>query len=65
MSRCCRTSGSHGHPVLSVWGTDIIGYGTDLADYVNHEFDDFDAHTPDGWRPQATVSFWRDFLPKT
>ncbi|MGW4031843.1 hypothetical protein ACWEFL_21455 [Streptomyces sp. NPDC004838] len=48
-----------------MWGTDIIGYGTDLADYVNHEFDDFDAHTPDGWRPQATVSFWRDFLPKT
>ncbi|MFI8370960.1 hypothetical protein [Streptomyces sp. NPDC085466] len=56
--------GSHGHPVLSVWGTDIICYGTDLVDYVNHEFDDFDAHTPDDWRPQATVSFWRDFLPK-
>ncbi|MDN3296344.1 hypothetical protein QWM81_20200 [Streptomyces ficellus] len=54
--------GSHGHPVLSIWGTDMICYGTDLADYINHEFDDFDAHTPDDWNPRATVAFWQDFL---
>ncbi|MEU3408842.1 hypothetical protein [Streptomyces sp. NPDC006670] len=58
-------AGSYGHPVLSIWGTDIICYGTDLVDYVNHEFDDFDAHTPEDWRPQATVGFWRDFLSST
>ncbi|WP_123466807.1 hypothetical protein [Streptomyces sp. CEV 2-1] len=54
--------GSHGHPVLSIWGTDIIYYGVDLADYVNHEFDDFSAHAPDDWNPRATVAFWQDFL---
>ncbi|MDX3225556.1 hypothetical protein [Streptomyces sp. ME19-01-6] len=54
--------GSHGHPVLSIWGTDIIYYGADLADYVNHEFDDFSAHTPDDWDPRATIAFWQDFL---
>lgn len=54
--------GSHGHPVLSIWGTDIIYYGADLADYINHEFDDFSAHTPDDRAPRATVSFWQDFL---
>jgi hypothetical protein len=54
--------GSHGHPVLSIWGTDIIYYGADLADYINHEFDDFSAHTPDNWNPRATVEFWADFL---
>lgn len=55
--------GSHGHPVLSMWQTDIICYGDDLVDYVHHEFD------PPGTRsyesrpaPQATVAFWRDFL---
>ncbi|MFI6686508.1 hypothetical protein [Streptomyces sp. NPDC050485] len=54
--------GSHGHPVMSIWGTDIIYYGADLADYINHEFDDFSAHTPDDWNPRATVAFWQDFL---
>ncbi|MER5281033.1 hypothetical protein ABT025_35615 [Streptomyces sp. NPDC002809] len=54
--------GSYGHPVMSIWGADIIYYGADLADYINHEFDDFSAHTPDGWDPRATVAFWQDFL---
>ena len=27
-------NGTHGHPVLSVYQTDIIFYGTDLADYM-------------------------------
>ncbi|MFH9554520.1 hypothetical protein [Streptomyces sp. NPDC017435] len=54
--------GAHGHPVLSIWGTDIIYYCADLADYINHEFDDFSDRTPDGWNPRATVEFWQDFL---
>ena len=30
--------GTYGHPVLSIYQTDIIVYGTDLADYINCEF---------------------------
>lgn len=40
--------GAHGHPVLSVWGTDTTYYGyygADLADCINHESDDFSDHT--------------------
>jgi hypothetical protein len=29
--------GTYGHPVLSIYQTDIIIYGTDLADYINQE----------------------------
>ncbi|WP_369182162.1 hypothetical protein [Streptomyces sp. Y1] len=54
--------GTSGHPVLSIWGTDMISYGGDLAEYIDHEF----AHpggfpVPEGWDPQATVPFWKDF----
>ena len=53
--------GDSGHPVLSVWQTDIIYYGLDLADYINQEFG-----TPDTgeepWSPRASVEFWRDLL---
>lgn len=54
---------TYGHPVLSVWdGTDIIYYGSDLADYIDHEFNE--DHEPDweNWNPKATVPFWKDFL---
>lgn len=30
--------GQWGHPVLSVWGVDVIYYGNDLVDYIDHEF---------------------------
>jgi hypothetical protein len=53
--------GTFGHPVLSMWGTDVIYYGADLVDYVNQEFGPRSEH-PDGWSPQATVPFWRDYL---
>jgi hypothetical protein len=52
--------GSYGHPVLSVWGTDIICYGHDLADYVDREFGTFDENAP--WPSHASVPFWSDFL---
>ena len=54
---------SYGHPVLSMWGTDIIYYGTDLVDYIHQEFGGpgIDRNDP-RWQPRATVEFWRDFL---
>ncbi|MEU7921392.1 hypothetical protein [Micromonospora zamorensis] len=52
--------GSYGHPVLSMYQTDIIYYGDDLEDYIHSEFG---GPAPDrGQEPQATVTFWRDFL---
>ncbi|WP_406376132.1 hypothetical protein OG788_41825 [Streptomyces sp. NBC_00647] len=54
---------TYAHPVLSIWdGTDIIYYGSDLADYIDHEFNE--DHEPDweNWNPKATVPFWKDFL---
>ncbi|MGW4551273.1 hypothetical protein ACWEN4_33735 [Streptomyces violaceorubidus] len=49
-----------GHPVLSVWGTDIICYGHDLADYIDREFSELDEDAL--WAPHASVPFWKDFL---
>ncbi|MFC4125689.1 hypothetical protein [Nocardia rhizosphaerae] len=55
----------YGHPVLSVHQTDIIIYGTDLANYITNEFAD---HGEDGWsisddwnRPPL-VAFWGDLV---
>ncbi|RDI33187.1 hypothetical protein [Lentzea flaviverrucosa] len=53
--------GTSGHPVLSVWGTDIMCYGTDLADYVDREFRNPTPEFPDDWAPRATVPFWREY----
>jgi hypothetical protein len=55
--------GTYGHPVLSMWQTDIIYYGYDLADYIASEFGDQGTSHGDPRRtPQATVPFWRDFI---
>ena len=43
-----------------MWGTDIIYYGHDLADYIDREFGDVDDDAP--WAPQASVPFWKDCL---
>ncbi|MEV0896029.1 hypothetical protein [Actinoplanes sp. NPDC049802] len=53
--------GSSGHPVLSVYQTDIIYYGVDLLDYLHREFGTAPGRngTDD---PEATVPFWRDFV---
>jgi hypothetical protein len=54
--------GTHGHPVLSIYQTDIIVYGIDLADYIDHEFG------RPGWSISADLTpppmgpFWSDFL---
>lgn len=50
-------AGTYGHPVLSMEQTDIIVYGEDLADYVEHEF----AGRPVG-DATVTVEFWRDLI---
>jgi len=48
-----------GHPVLSVYQTDVVHYGNDLADWLNREF----ALGEPADRPtRATVPFWRDLL---
>ncbi|MFE2015475.1 hypothetical protein [Streptomyces sp. NPDC059491] len=54
--------GNFGHPVLSVWQTDMIYYGLNLIDYVHREFDEAREAVDDAWNPKATVPFWRDFL---
>ncbi len=52
--------GTYGHPVLSIYQTDIIVYGTDLADYINCEFGRRFI-SPD-WTPPPMVPFWSDFF---
>lgn len=54
--------GSFGHPVLSMWQTDVIHYGMDLADYIYQEFDEARGEADDSWNPRATALFWRDLL---
>jgi hypothetical protein len=54
--------GTHGHPVLSIYQTDIIVYGTDLADYINNDFSGSGWHISTDWTPPPMVPFWSDFL---
>ena len=55
--------GTYRHPVLSIWQTDIIYYGLDLADYIDCEFGRHDpAEATDTRNPRATVEFWRDLV---
>jgi hypothetical protein len=51
--------GTYGHPVLSIYQTDIIVYGTDLADYINCEFGRWFISAD--WTPPPMVPFWSDF----
>lgn len=54
--------GTFGHPVLSMWGTDIVYYGIDLYDYIHQEFDEARGEVDEAWQPRATVPFWRDLV---
>ena len=53
--------GSYGHPVLSMFETDIVIYGTDLAEYIDHEFT-IGHRVIAGWTPSAMVPFWSGYL---
>ncbi|MFF2197561.1 hypothetical protein [Streptomyces sp. NPDC058157] len=55
--------GAYGHPVLSMYQTDIIVYGDDLVDYVHHEFGGLRSDRPVvAGDLEATVPFWRDLV---
>lgn len=56
--------GTHGHPVLSIHQTDVIYYGSDIAEYIHRELarelvPRWDDPT---WTPHSTVAFWTDIL---
>jgi hypothetical protein len=53
-------AGLSGHPVLSIYQTDVIPYGNDLRDWVYREFGIGAASAEAGRR--ATVPFWRDLI---
>ena len=57
--------GTYGHAVLSIYQTDIIVYGADLADYIYQEFGGAPAprrDAPQNPKPlRLTVDFWSDF----
>jgi hypothetical protein len=54
--------GTQGHPVLSVWQSDTIFYGIDLADYVTRDFSDAHRGTPVDHSAISAdlVPFWAD-----
>lgn len=57
----CEEPHARGNPIISVWGTDIVYYGSDLATYIANEFflkrDDRDfAKVP------ADVPFWLSIM---
>jgi hypothetical protein len=54
--------GTFGHPVLSIYQTDIIVYGTDLADYIHQDFSGARYFIDANWTPPQMVPFWREFL---
>ncbi|MCV7176385.1 SMI1/KNR4 family protein [Mycolicibacterium sphagni] len=52
--------GSFGHPVLSVYQTDVTCCSTGIFAYVDRELGDAD---PDVWQaPTPTVRFWSDLI---
>jgi len=54
--------GTYGHPVLSIYQTDIIIYGIDLADYITNEFGGSERFISEDWTPSPMVLFWSEFL---
>jgi len=53
-----------GNPVLSVWQTDIIYYGTDLSSYFGKEFDVPLSNRGNGNRSPRRIRFWSDIIEK-
>ena len=54
--------GTYGHPVLSIYQTDIIIYGHNLADYVDQELGLAERPVSEDWTPPPMVPFWSEFL---
>jgi hypothetical protein len=54
--------GTYGHPVLSIYQTDIIVYGTDLASYIDSEFSGSGVVIDVAWTPPPMVPFWSEFV---
>ena len=52
--------GTSGHPVLSVYQTDVICYASDLFVYTERAFEGVDPELADG--PTSTVEFWSDLI---
>jgi len=48
-----------GHPVLSIYQTDVITYGNDLLDWLHREFG---LGPPAASAVRPSVAFWRDLL---
>jgi hypothetical protein len=48
-----------GHPILSIYQTDVVHYGNDLADWLNREFA---LGEPASSIARPTVAFWRDLV---
>ncbi|GLY94250.1 hypothetical protein [Actinoplanes sp. NBRC 103695] len=48
--------GAHGHPVMSIYQTDIVCYGNDLEDFLHREFGIGPGSGGEPARP--TVPFW-------
>lgn len=51
------------HPVMSVYGADMVHFGEDLVDYVRQEFGGPQDRADERWQVvDATAAFWADFL---
>jgi hypothetical protein len=48
-----------GTPVFSIYQTDVIHYGSDLADYLEREFLGRSSRMPDA---SSRVAFWSDLV---
>lgn len=55
--------GTYGGQVLSIWGTDIISYGRDLAEYITNDFYPLDEDAGP-WEKGDAVPVWGEFLPQ-
>ncbi|MEV0329414.1 hypothetical protein AB0H63_23645 [Micromonospora echinospora] len=56
---------TYGHPVLSVYGADIICWAPDLVDYVLQEFGEGGVgkrYSYEGWEMSASAEFWAEYL---
>ncbi|HEV2637629.1 MAG TPA: hypothetical protein VGX23_20925 [Actinocrinis sp.] len=58
--------GTYGHPVLSMYQTDIVSYGSDLAEYVVKEFGGAELREvvggAGGGELRLAVPFWSELM---